>query len=89
MIARLIALGVLVLGGCYSSAQGARVSQTASADGWACYADPRVSCPAHANGVCTGWDERWMATCPDDGSRWVCHFTGESRRVSCARSGGQ
>lgn len=80
---------------CYSSAQSARVSQTLGSEGWACYAEPVVSCPNRPDAVCTGWDNRWIATCPDDDSRWACRFAnagavaGEARlnddRVFCAR----
>lgn len=83
------------LAGCYSSAQAARESQTLGSEGWACYGEPIVSCPNRPDGVCTGWDNRWIATCPDDGSRWACRFAnagatiGDARlnddRVFCAR----
>lgn len=62
---------LLLLAGCYSSAQAARVDQTTHADGFACVGEPAIQCP---RGECTGWDNRWEATCPDDGSRWICRM---------------
>lgn len=90
-----LAPAVALAAGCYSSAQSARTSQTLGSEGWACYAEPVVSCPNRPDGVCTGYDNRWIATCPDDGSRWACRFAnagaqaGDPRlndtRVFCAR----
>jgi hypothetical protein len=77
----LVALGA----GCYSNAGSARRAQTLESEGWTCLGEPIVSCPNRPRGECTGWDERWLATCPDDQSRWVCRFVGTSRSVVCGR----
>lgn len=92
---RRLAMLTIALCGCYSSAQSARQSQTLQAEGWTCYGDPVVECPEQPGGECTGWDQRWIATCPDDGSRWVCRFANEGagafdsrlrdERVFCGR----
>ncbi len=73
----------LAAAGCYSSARAARVSQTLDSTTWTCLGDPIVICP---DGECTGWDSQWIATCPDDGRRWVCRFArGRGSRVYCGR----
>ncbi len=88
----LLALGAASVVGCYRSARSARVSQTLDSAEWTCLADPVVSCPRQPGGECS--DERWLAVCPDDGSRWVCRFervrigargTSGGRRVFCGR----
>lgn len=81
-----LALPLLAVGtGCFSSAPAARRSQTLAAEGWTCYADPIVSCPNRPDRVCTGWDQRWIATCPDNGSRWICRFASEGARAGDPR----
>ncbi len=65
------------LSACYASAHAARENQTLAADNWTCYSDPVVECPNRPDGRCTGWDQRWISTCPDNGSRWVCRFASE------------
>ena len=78
----IIASFVLVLAGCGSASQN-RVTQTLGSDGWVCVADPVIACPGHE---CTGWDERWVAVCPDNGARFACRFAPTSdRRVICGR----
>lgn len=93
-VAVVLVLSAASAAGCYSSARSARVSQTLDSAQWTCLADPVVSCPGQPGGECSGWDERWLAVCPDDGSRWVCRFdrvrieargTSGGRRVFCGR----
>ncbi len=68
----------------YSSAHAARVAQTRQAPEFACYEQPAVDCGGRE---CSGWDDRWTAYCPDDGSRWSCRFVRPGSSVSCARYG--
>lgn len=81
----LVALVLTALAGCFSSAGAARRAQTLESAEWTCLSEPDVSCPTRPGGECTGWDERWIAVCPDDGSRWVCRFHRPTETVVCGR----
>lgn len=83
-----IGLTLVFLPACYSSVRDARTDQTRAAAGWTCYANPAsITCPDQPGQTCTAWNQRWQATCPDDGSRWVCQFVGDSGSTQCRRYG--
>jgi len=89
MIMRTGVLVLLVLAGC-GTATGARQGQTQEAEGWACFSSPVVTCPNRPRQECSGWDERWIATCPDTGATFGCSLQGgdrggfRGRRAHCA-----
>lgn len=93
--ASLLALLALALAGtgCFASTNAARQNSTLSAESWVCLDPPIVSCPRRPAGQCDVMDYSWVATCPEDGTRYVCRFASQGatafngrandRRVFC------
>jgi hypothetical protein len=82
-----VLLVLMCLPACFGSASAARRAQTLGSAGWSCYSDPIVSCPTRPNHVCTGWDQRWYARCPDTGVVYVCRFAEEGATYGSSRWG--